>query len=506
MKISTEQCKQALKKPVSQTELRKFYYQAFKNPQNFESFCRFILPKAFTKPFADFHKKIIKEFMSSKNDAVAAPRGHGKSTLIGQGFVLWCILYKRYNYIIYTSQNHSKSVQFLEPIRAELMNNPRINFIYGEQQIKTASDDKGKNREDVLDINGIRLQALSFEKNIRGLKHSNQRPDLIIMDDIEDDERVLNPELRRKDSDKLDKQIIPSLDPENGVVKFIGTILHHDSLLVKKIRLFDGSIYRACELDDEGNILAETIVFPDMYNVEILMEKKRVMGSSGFQSEYLNSPIDDQASIIKRGWIKKCFDETISFEDEVPVDCILGADFAFSDRVSADKSAFVTVEDNEGYIVRGCITKKGMSITQQFNLLQELHNKHRFYNLALEENSIRSMSDELKSYDFPFMLFWTGSSDSPNRKSPDPYFEGKRHTVGKTNMINRLATQFENSNIRIPYKTESDKMIANQILDECTSFALSDGRLVEVGVHPDIPIALGYAIECASKNSFVLDW
>jgi len=32
-------------------------------------------------------------------------------------------------------------------------------------------------------------------------------------------------------------------------------------------------------------------------------------------------------------------------------------------------------------------------------------------------------------------------------------------------------------------------------LAECTSYALSDGKLVEAGVHPDIPIGLGYALE-----------
>lgn len=491
---------------VSQLELRRFYYQAFKNPKNFESFCRFVLPKAFTKPFAPFHKEIIADFIRDGDSYVAAPRGHGKSTLIGQGFVLWCILYKLKKYIVYTSQNHTKSVQFLEPVRNELLHNNRINFIYGKQEAKNSYDENGKNREDVLDVNGVRLQALSFEKNIRGLKHGNQRPDLIIPDDIEDDGRVLNPELRRKDSDKLDKQIIPSLDPTSGVIKMIGTLLHHDSLLSKKLSLFGGKIYRACELDKDGKVLEDTILFPAMYTMKILEQKMFSIGSTAFQSEYLNNPVDDVASLIKREWVTKCFDESLSFSDKIPVDCILGADFAYSDRVSADKSAFVIVESNNGYIVRDCITRKGMSITQQFNLLQELHSKHLFSNLALEENSIRSMSDELKTYDFPFMLFWTGSSDNANRKSIDPYFEGKRHTVGKINMINRLATQFENCNIRIPYKTESDKLLAHQIRDECCSFALSDGRLVEVGVHPDIPIGLGYAIECASKDGFVMDF
>ena len=59
----------------------------------------------------------------------------------------------------------------------------------------------------------------------------------------------------------------------------------------------------------------------------------------------------------------------------------------------------------------------------------------------------------------------------------------------------RLGTAFENKRFIIPYKTEADKRTFDRILAECTSYALSDGKLVEAGVHPDIPIGLGYALE-----------
>lgn len=506
MSLTVQRCIDVMKQPVTTLDLRRFYYQQFADPKNFEAFCRFILPGAFTKPFSRFHREIIEEFMKDKDSAVAAPRGHGKSTLIGQGFVIWNILYKRKKYIVYTSQNHTKSVQFLDPVREELKTNDRIRFIYGDVTLRVEKDDKGKDREDVFDINGVRIQALSFEKNIRGLKHGNQRPDLVICDDIEDDDRVLNPELRVKDAFKLDKQIIPALDAETGVLKFVGTILHLDSLLTKKLITFSGQTYRACELDSEGRVIPETILFPDLFTADKLNDIKRKIGSSAFQSEYLNDPVDNEASLIKREWIVRCFDDSLSFDDGIPEHAILGADFAYSDRVSADKSAFVAVSKGDMHTIHFCDTKKAMSISEQFNYLQYLHVTHKFSNLALEENSIRSMSKDLKGYNFPFTLFWTGNSDKPNTKTPDEYFQGKRHTVSKINMIKRLAVQFENRNIRIPYRTDEDKRIAHTILDECSSFALQDGKLVEVGVHPDIPIALAFAIEYKALNTFVLDW
>jgi len=475
-------------------------HNLFSKQENFETFCRFCLPNAFTKPFAQFHHDIKKDFDKEGNSAVGAPRGHGKSTEIGQGYVMHKILYKLKKYIVYTSQNHEKSIEFLEPIRYEIKNNKIIKFIYGDLTAKSINDDDGKDREDMFDVGGVRIRALSFEKNIRGLKFMNQRPDLIILDDIEDDQRVLNPDLRRKDGNKLNKQIIPSLDIDFGEIKMVGTILHHDSLLVKKIRLFDGKIYRACEFDSDDNIIPSSILFPAMFTVERLLKKRHDMGSSSFQSEYLNDPVDDSSSLIKREWVSQCFDENLSFGDTKEGTKYLGVDFAFSDRVSADKSAFLSVHKKEKYVINGCITRKGMSITEQFEYIQELHDTNKYKDCALEENSIRSMSKELKHYTFPTTLFWTGASDPASKRTYDVDFKNKRYTVGKTQMINRLATQFENNNVVIPYKTREDKEIAQRILSELTTYALNDGKLVEVGVHGDIPIALGYAIERAEKD------
>jgi len=429
------------------------------------------------------------------------------STLIGQGFVIWNILYNKYKYIIYTSQNHSKSVQFLEPIAKEFKFNTMIKYIYGNLRLDTVKDEEADNRdrEDIFDINNVRVQALSFEKNIRGMKYGNQRPDLIILDDIEDDQRVINPDLRHKDKNKLNKEIIPAVDAERGVIKFVGTILHHDSLLVQSLRTFDGKIYRACEFEGE-KIIDSSILFPDLFTAERLMAIKKKIGSTPFQSEYLNNPVDDVASLIKRAWVINCFDDKLSFDfasDSKYDFRYQGVDFAFSDRVSADKSAFVGIGvANDEYTLICCLTRKGMSITEQFDYIEYLSGIYGYDDNALEENSIRSMSKELINYNFKSTLYWTGASDKAHTKKRDVDFAQKRYTVGKTAMINRLATQFENKRIRIPYKTDKDKEVANRIMDECCTYALNDGKLVEVGVHGDIPIALGYAIERAESDRF----
>ncbi|MDG6356030.1 hypothetical protein QAA22_11710, partial [Glaesserella parasuis] len=58
------------------------------------------------------------------------------------------------------------------------------------------------------------------------------RPDLVILDDIENDEQVRNPEQRDKLHNWLKKTVLPlgSADGKLDVI-YIGTILHYDSVL-----------------------------------------------------------------------------------------------------------------------------------------------------------------------------------------------------------------------------------------------------------------------------------
>jgi len=484
--------------------LKQLLQHIFTFKENINTFGEVFFPNTVTNAIPKFHQEIYDFLFEPGNGALAAPRGHAKSSLTGIIFLIFCIVNKLEKYIVYTSQNHAKTVQFLDPVRNEFKENKLLRFVYGDLTPSNARDDEGKDREDCFDTNNCRVEAVSFEKNIRGFKWKNIRPTLIIGDDIEDDIRVLNPELRVKDSNKLNKQIIPSLDI-NGRFKMIGTLLHFDSLLAKKLKLHGGKVFKACD-EDIGNIL-----WPERFTKEILTKIKRDIGSIPFQQEYLNNPIDTTASLIKREWIEQCFDETLSHEDTRGIEFTyktMGADFAFSDRVTADNSAFVGLgKHNEKFYMINCQTDKGLSVYEQMTIIKEsLHSIYCYDQIGLEENSIKAISKDINQWSLPITLFWTSSADPAARKKPDYDWSEKRHTVGKINLIMRLGTAFENNKLVIPYKTEKDKAIADRLLSECTSFALSEGKMVEASVHPDIPIALGYALELINKGGVYFDF
>ena len=63
-----------------------------------EAFVRIYLSNYCRLPFSRMHKELLAMLLSMSTsrcarEAVAAPRGHAKTTLIGTGYVLWSALY-----------------------------------------------------------------------------------------------------------------------------------------------------------------------------------------------------------------------------------------------------------------------------------------------------------------------------------------------------------------------------------------------------------------------------
>ena len=193
MRVTAEQLANIIKNQKDPFILRELLQYIFSFKENIDTFGKFFFPHFLTNKTPDFHKEIFEELFQDRNSAIAAPRGHAKSTITGVVFLSFCIVNKLKRYIVYTSQSHIKTVQFLTPIRNEFKTNERLKLVYGDLTPRRGQDEDGKDTENCFDVNKIRVEAVSFEKNLRGFKFNEIRPDLIILDDIEEDSRVLNP-------------------------------------------------------------------------------------------------------------------------------------------------------------------------------------------------------------------------------------------------------------------------------------------------------------------------
>ena len=161
-------------------------------------FGRYYLPHYFTRPSPPFHRQLdtlwkrrvmkgmdpVTEAAAmlaapGKRSAVAAPRGHAKSTVMTLKNVLHAALYGYKQYILLISDTETQAAGFLESIKYELETNPRILRDFGEQMGK-----KTWKTSSILLRSGCRIDAVGTGQKLRGRRNYQRRPDLILCDDI----------------------------------------------------------------------------------------------------------------------------------------------------------------------------------------------------------------------------------------------------------------------------------------------------------------------------------
>ncbi|EEZ5537900.1 hypothetical protein EY403_08335 [Shigella sonnei] len=167
-----------------------------------------------------------------ENDAIAAPRGEAKSTLVTQLFTLWCVIRGIKHYPVIIMDSIDQAYPMLEAIKAELTFNPRLKHDFPE----VCGQGRVWQMGTIVTANNIKITVAGSGKKLRGLRHGPYRPDLIVLDDIENDENVRSPEQRDKLEAWLKKTVLP-LGEAGGKtdVLYIGTILHYDSVLSRTL-------------------------------------------------------------------------------------------------------------------------------------------------------------------------------------------------------------------------------------------------------------------------------
>lgn len=214
------------------------------------SMCAKILcPDRFTVPFSSYHDDLF-ELLDNpkyKRVAIAAPRGIGKSSIANFAFVIRNILSKMFgvggkNLIVPISHSGKNAMIFSEDVKRELMTNSMIKKLFGD--VKTNDFSK----ELWVTTGGTMVFPRGQQQQVRGIRFGASRPDLIVLDDVEDKEEVQSDEIRAKTWEWFRSDVCNSVNRHNDDAKIvvIGTILHEDSLLQ---RLIDNPSWESIVLD-----------------------------------------------------------------------------------------------------------------------------------------------------------------------------------------------------------------------------------------------------------------
>lgn len=344
----------------------------------------------------DFHNEMW-ELCCSQNKfvAIAAPRGHAKSTAVTLGYGLATLLFRERKFMLLVSDTESQASIFLGNIKLALQENDQLIELFGLKKNEKGMVQFVKDSEtDIVvefdDGHKFRIIAKGSEQKLRGLLWNNSRPDIIICDDMENDELVMNKDRRAKFKRWFKGALLPCRS-DSGIVRIVGTILHMDSLLENLMpKPYDKqTITKSLKQFSTRRTMWRTIKYrahTDDYKELLWPQKKsadefKMLRQQAFEDgtqdiysqEYLNIPIDESSTYFRRA------DFQAMREDDYkqPVRYYVTADLAISDKETADYSVFIVgaVDEERRLQIRNVIRERldGREIVDTILMLQKMY-------------------------------------------------------------------------------------------------------------------------------------
>ena len=238
----------------------------------------------------------------TKYSLLMMPRGFSKTTLVGQAVVLYYILFREKDFIVYLSETSGHSEMQLNNVKAELEGNALIKTVFGNL-VPDRYDTRKWTAKMFETLTDVVVVCRGRGGQVRGLNHKGRRPDCILFDDVEDKESVKTEEQRLKTRDWMYSDVMPALPAmnEESTIIGLGTLLHPEALLQVLMRDPEWTSMVFSAIDRDGDPL-----WADNMTLEDLAKKKKSYALAGrlssFYMEYMSTIRAEETQKFKKSF------------------------------------------------------------------------------------------------------------------------------------------------------------------------------------------------------------
>lgn len=350
-------------------------------------FCLLYLPHYFYLEPPDFEPELLTALDDEtiKRLLVLGFRGSGKSTDASVALVIFAALEKPhlYPFIISIADTGSQAALNIAAIKYELESNWLLKNDYGHMPTRrviegspepTLESEEEWQAKNLLMDSGVRILARSRGQKVRGMRHRQYRPRLIVLDDPEDLEAVRTKESRDKSDRWLRGEVMGALDQTNGRLIIVGNLLHMDSMLarVRARGTFKNLEYPLITPGDGSEL--ERCTWRAQYPTqESLDAKRKDMGEVAWSREMLLQVVSEEGQEIT--------EEDITYYDTIPASergvIGHGVDLAISKKATADCTAVVSgevryIEDRPLIFIQPNVINRRMDFHETIGTLAEI--------------------------------------------------------------------------------------------------------------------------------------
>lgn len=320
-----------------------------------------LFPNRFRRPFDPIHDEIFNliDKEGSQKKAIAVPRGLGKTSICNLLLPAKNILLQDARYIIPVSLSEDSAIEQSENLKNELLSNELIQTLYGDIKGRIWSKKRW-----IAEVGSqeIMVRPRGAGQQIRGRLFRDYRPDLIVVDDVEDPDDMDTKEQRKKKKQWFFADLVNAVDraSDDWEIIVLGTILHQDSLLQN---LLDSPSWDTVELelcDDDFNSNAPNFMSSEEVR-ELYEEFKKEGELDTFYREYRNDPtVTGEDAAFKPSYFQEYDEKNHNLSRNPDVENLILVDPSRSSDQGANPTGIVGVGinmSNQQVFVRECVSK-----------------------------------------------------------------------------------------------------------------------------------------------------
>lgn len=308
-------------------------------------FCaKYLFPEYFSAEFSILHQQIFDAIDSgAPRIVIAAPRGIGKTTSVVLGYAAKQILFRLKRFVVYVSNSSSSAELQTENLKRELIANQNVKTLFGPVRATSADGvDETFSKRAWVSNGGTLVYPRGSGQQVRGLLHGNSRPDLIIIDDLEDTDTINNEEIRKARKTWFHGDLLKCVSrlDKNWQIIYIDTLKHEDSLMQE---LLDSNEWLSLRLelcDDDFNSLAPEFISTEEIKKEATYHRTHNMMDVFFR-EFRNIAVSKENPTFSQAYFK--YYELSELDAKKDLETIILVDPAKSVTPQAAESAIVAV-------------------------------------------------------------------------------------------------------------------------------------------------------------------
>lgn len=277
--------------------------------KKYSSWFEYYFPQYATAKCSWFHNMAINLMMKFKIIYLILEwfRGAAKSVHVSMGFPLYLMIKKEMRFMLLIGENEKKAIRLLSDIHLQLKHNRRFINDYGSlYKYGDWASGSFTTKDDV------HFHCLGYGQDPRGLRYESQRPDYIVVDDIDTRKRCNNQRLVDEAIEYITSTLWGCFDVGRERFVMANNNIHKNSILNNLIKFFKQAKKEAGKNNEENihhHIKVNAVdkngdpTWPEKYTKEYWRKKKAGIPLRSWLREYMNTPVE-KGKIFLHKWMQ----------------------------------------------------------------------------------------------------------------------------------------------------------------------------------------------------------